>query len=45
MTAAAKGLPTDLRLALRQLEALRRERDGLTAKLKAASEQVGVPVM
>lgn len=34
--AAAKGLPTDLRLALRQLEALRRERDSLAARLKAA---------
>ena len=39
--AAAKGLPTDLRLALRQLEALRRERDGLAARLKATDAQVG----
>lgn len=38
--AAAKGLPTDLRLALRELEGLRRERDGLAAKLKAAQAQV-----
>ena len=41
MEAAAKGLPTDLRLALRQLEALRRERDGLAARLKATDAQVG----
>lgn len=38
--AAAKGLPTDLRLALRELEGLRRERDGLAARLKAAEAQV-----
>ena len=38
--AAAKGLPTDLRLALRELEGLRRERDGLAAKLKGAEAQV-----
>jgi hypothetical protein len=32
--AAAEGLPTDLRLALRELEAARREREGLRAKVQ-----------
>lgn len=39
--AAAKGLRIDLRLALREQEGLRRERDGLAAKLRAAEAQVG----
>ena len=43
--AASKGLPTDLRLALRQLEGLRREREGLAARLKAADAQVGWAVL
>ena len=38
--AAARRLPTDLRLALRQLEALRWERDGLMGRLKVAEAQV-----
>lgn len=42
--AAAKGLPIDLRLALRELEGLRKERDGLASKLKAAEAQVGADV-
>ena len=32
--AVAKGLPTDMRLALRELEAVKRERDGLQAKVR-----------
>lgn len=42
--AAARGLPTDLRLALRELEALRRERDALAARLGNTEAQVQVQV-
>ena len=41
--AAARGLPTDLRLALRELEALRREREALAAQLRGAETQVERP--